>query len=297
MYDKIQDQARIANVRDVAQQRYFYDIPEEAIPPELEAKLDRQIIERALSPLEGNFNRVVSRVIDKATNRGLFRGVLDTLLLTHGKRITRREKSALSFFVALQFIRTREFRLTLKDGLEQFESVVRTLVPSDKLDEFFEGFRGVDDANVRMHSLSMMFDREFVRDLSQKIYRHILVLGINSSKHALYTSDNPMVRQAHKKHPVLRHVGVGSPGIEIAMPLSSHHILIFLEKSHFSKWAKWDRKAVHLKEEQVEYYNSLQVRGCERQLYCAYDDFDLAREFCQRWPERCAEERRRVVVE
>jgi hypothetical protein len=106
-----------------------------------------------------------------------------------------------------------------------------------------------------------------------------------------------MVRQAHKKHPVLRNIGIGSRGIEIAMPLSSAHILIFMERTHFAPLAKSDRKLVNLVEGNIEYYNSLQVRGCDRQIYCETDDFELARDFCRRWPEHCSEQRRRVAVE
>lgn len=297
VFDKIRKETRIANIRDIAQQRYFYDIPEEAIPPELEGVLDRQMIEHTLGDLESDFNMVVDRVIDNATGLSKMRRLLNTVALMRRKIISRKNKRALCFFVALQYLRTREFRRTIQDGLEQFEEALRKRIPEDHLEEFFEGFRGVTDANIRMHHLSMMFDSEFVDSLTKMLYEHILVVGNNRGEHKLYTSDNPMVRQPHKRHPFLGNAGIGSPGIEIAMPLSSDHILIFMERVHFADWAKWDRKVVNLKPEHVEYYNSLQVRGCDRQVYCAYDDFDVARDFCQRWPERCAEARRRVVVE
>jgi len=106
-----------------------------------------------------------------------------------------------------------------------------------------------------------------------------------------------MVRQAHKKHPVLRNTGIGSRGIEIAMLLSSNHILIFMEKTHFAPLVKSDHKLVNLVEGNIEYYNSLQVRGSDRQVYCETDDFELARDFCRQWPERCSEQRRRIAVE
>ena len=293
VYDKIKGETRLANVRDVAQQRYFYDIPKEAIPAEFAETIDQQMIEHTLSEMEGDFNHVVNRVIKRASSKRIFRKILS---LGRGKQITRHDKSTLSFFVALQFLRTREFRLTIKDSLEQLETIVRNFIPPDKLDEVYEDFRSLDDTTVRMHHLSLMFDREFINDLTRRMSHHILILGINQSQHRFYTSDNPMVRKAHKKHPVLRNIGVSSPGIEIAMPLSSDYILIFLERRYFAKLARYDRKTVNLSGEQIEYYNSLQVRGCERQVYCAHDDFDVAREFCRQWPERCAEERKRVAV-
>jgi len=297
VFDKIRNEVRIANIRDIAQQRYFYDIPEEAVPIELEDKFDRQIIERRLGVLESDFNSIVNRVICNAVERGWTRRLLNLVLLRRGRIISRSDKQELCFFVTLQYLRTREFRLTIQDGLEQFEVAIRKMIPADQINKLLAGFRGSTDANIRMHHLSMMFDDEFVNWLTNIMYHHILVIGKNDTGHKLYTSDNPLVRQPHKVHPFLGNAGIGSPGIELAMPLSSEITLIFMERTHFASWAKWDRKLVSLKPGHVEYYNSLQVKGCDRQVYCASEDFDVAREFCRRWPERCAEERRRVTVE
>ena len=81
------------------------------------------------------------------------------------------------------------------------------------------------------------------------------------------------------------------------MPLSSRYVVILRERTHFASLRRNDRKVVDLEEGNVEYYNSLQVKGCERQVYCEADDFGTAREFCRRWPERCTEERQRIRVE
>ena len=39
-----------------------------------------------------------------------------------------------------QYLRTREFRLTIQDGLEQFEAAIRQRIPADQIDFFFEAF-------------------------------------------------------------------------------------------------------------------------------------------------------------
>ena len=297
VYDKVSNEVRISNVRDIAQQRYFYDIPQEVIPANLRPTMDRQMIERTLSEIEGDFNTVVERVLRKVTKNSSVSRFLNLLTLGRRKTISRHDKEALCFFVALQYLRTREFRLIIQDGLEQFEAAIRQRIPDDQIQFFFDDFRGVNEVDVRMHHLSLMLDNNFVEELTRLLYGHIIVIGRNRSNHKLYTSDNPMVRQPHRRHPVLRNVGIGSPGIEIAMPLSSDYLLIFMEKNHFAPLAQSDRKVVDLVEGNVEYYNSLQVRGCDRQVYCETDNFDSARDFCQRWPERCAEQRRRVAVE
>lgn len=295
VYDKLSNEVRTSNVRDVAQQRYFYDIPDEAIPPDLQDKMDRQMIEHTLGEIEGDFNTVVERVLNKAKPTRL-RRLIDLITFRRGKALSRQDKKALCFFVALQYLRTREFRLPIQDGLEQFEAVIRKMIPADQLDRFFEGFRGVNEANVRMHHLSVMLDNKFMDELTSMLYRHIVVIGRSHSDHKLYTSDNPMARQPHRTHPFLGNAGISSPGIEIAMPLSSHYIVVFMERSHFASFRKNDRKVVDLVEGNVEYYNSLQVKVCERQVYCETDDFQTAREVCRRWPEHCAPDRQRIKV-
>jgi len=203
VFDKIQNEVRIANIRDLAQQRYFYDIPQEAVPIELEEKFDRQIIERRLGVLESDFNTIVNRVICSATERSWTRRLLNLVLLRRGRIISRSDKQELCFFVALQYLRTREFRLTIQDGLEQFEVAIRKMIPADQINKLLAGFGGSTDANIRMHHLSMMFDDEFVNLLTNIMYDHILVIGKNDTGHKLYTSDNPLVRQPHKVHPFL----------------------------------------------------------------------------------------------
>jgi len=166
VYDKISNEVRLSNIRDVAQQRYFYDIPQEVIPADLQQKMDRQAIEHTLSELEADFNTVAERVLRKVTSRNLLRRFWNFATFRQSKTINRRDKKALCFFVALQYLRTREFRLTIQDGLEQFEAAIRKRIPADQLDFFFEDFRGVNEANVRMHHLSLMLNNKLIDELT-----------------------------------------------------------------------------------------------------------------------------------
>src|SRR3982751_4111025 len=76
VFDKVRKEVRISNIRDVAQQRYFYDIPQEVIPDDLQQSMDRQAIEHTLSELEADFNTVVERVLRKVSHRSLLKRVL-----------------------------------------------------------------------------------------------------------------------------------------------------------------------------------------------------------------------------
>lgn len=111
VFDKIRQEVRIANIRDVAQQRYFYDIPEEAVPIELAEKFDRQMIERRLGVLESDFNAIVNQVICKATERSSTHRLLNLVLLRRGRIISRSDKRKLCFFVTLQYSEPESFGL------------------------------------------------------------------------------------------------------------------------------------------------------------------------------------------
>jgi hypothetical protein len=92
-------------------------------------------------------------------------------------------------------------------------------------------------------------------------------------------------------------VGVLDPGIEFAFPLDSKHILLILERTHFSDWRKHDNGAVPLSADQVLDYNGLQVMRSNQRVYCTNDDFNLAREVCVTHPEVRDPNRPRVTIE
>jgi Protein of unknown function (DUF4238) len=139
-----------------------------------------------------------------------------------------------------------------------------------------------------------MTDPEVLADFSAILQSHIWLVGLNHTSHGLYTSDHPVVRLPHLTHSFLGNAGLGSPGIEIALPLSSTHILFLWERRYFNAYAKLEGKCIELEEANVEHYNSAQVKQSHRQIYCAHDDFDVAREVCRRWPRVCSPDRDRV---
>lgn len=209
--------------------------------------------------------------------------------------MSKKQKTAMSFFVALQYIRTREFRDTMIDGSEKLKLVLKKFIPEEKQDEFFERPFS-DKTHSSLQHLDFMLDWDVLEDFSQKLYDHIWFVGLNFTAHDLYTSDHPVVRLPHMKHPFRGNAGLSSPGIEIALPLSSRQLLIMRERTAFKAFAKFERKWIRLEDENVTCYNSLQVLQSNRQVYCARDDFSVAKEVCRRWPEKCNPERERVKV-
>lgn len=199
----------------------------------------------------------------------------------------------------MQWLRTK----TMRDGFNQIaekssQSIVDEMVAinfpgQEHLTPRVEMKAGVLSA---MHS-QKIFDQEAVERISDDMERHYWVVGVNNTDHLLYTSDHPVVRRANQMRDGRRLVGIRDPGIEFTFPLDSRHILLILERTHFAEWRKYDNRAIQITTAQVADYNGLQVMRSSQRVFCAEDDFDVAREVCAAHPEVRDPNRPRILVE
>lgn len=93
-------------------------------------------------------------------------------------------------------------------------------------------------------------------------------------------------------------VGIASPGVEIAFPLSSTRILTIADRAFYGFHENaFDGKSRSLDAENVKYYNSLQVLDSERQIYCEQPDFDLVKDMIKKNPALGKIKRDRVEID
>jgi len=298
VFDKFKQEVRPSNVRDIAEERHFNRIPVDELPSEVASKIiDPDGIERALGAIESDYNDLVGKIIQATEPRARVRRFLDRLHFTSPKCFNRKQKRAMSFFIALQYIRTKEFRNFMAEGAEKFAKAVMKFIPPEQTDEF-EQYSKVATAKNRkkLSHLSFIVDPDVLSEYSDVLYKHIWVIGLNHTTHALYTSDHPVVRLPHVRRPFRGNMGIACRGIEIALPLSSRHILFLRERSHFKSYEPLEGRCIELSEVNVECYNSLQVMQSDRQVYCANDDFDLARDICEKSPRVSSPLRDRISV-
>jgi hypothetical protein len=130
-------------------------------------------------------------------------------------------------------------------------------------------------------------DVHLINEMAGTLGAYIWVVAKNATPHSNYTSDHPVVRHAHSKHPVLKMCGVGSPGVQFTFPLSPQWSLSILERTFWKSLEPLDRKALPwpLDEQNVSFDNSTQVAEARRFVYCREDDFDLVRQLCKQCPE------------
>ncbi len=142
-----------------------------------------------------------------------------------------------------------------------------------------------------------MFGDSFIPFVFPVLFRHIWLIADNQTSQPFFTSDAPVIRHPHDINPFYGTFGFGSKGVEILLPLTSRFLLILLERSWFTPILKeTDGAVLHLKPEEVTYYNELQVYESYRQIYCQDDQFELARFLVERDPKICDQEYSRIAV-
>jgi hypothetical protein len=276
-YDKVSDKTHPTSTHAAAQEPYFYEIPPGSFK---DVNVPVNMVENALSVVEKTWAPLHAALI-KSADLG---------------RITATLTIQYAPFLVMQWMRTKTYR----DAMHQIAEMSMQSLADDLVGVNFPGesveVKLGDNAMAAMHS-QKLFDPKTVERMSDDLGRHIWVVGINDTDHLFYTSDHPVVRRGNLTHEGRRRVGILDPGIEFAFPLDSRRILLILERTYFADWRKQDNKAVRLTVEQVRDYNALQVlRSCQR-VFCAADDFELARQVCRDRPEVRDPARPRVRVE
>ncbi len=263
----------------VAQENGFYDLPAKVLqrfgPGE---DIDSQAVEKSLAVFDANMNLTIQQLLEDVEREGI-RQELQQQLAIH---------------TVMQLLRTREYRETIFEG---YQKVSQTLAndscqmnfPDLPPDQYPEVILGRE--NLPALHAGFLFHEGFVGTLAGCLLKHVWVVWANRTMQPFYTSDNPVIRNAHGQYS-----GVRSPGIEIAFPLSSQFLLVLYERSRFPQMLPFHRRAVQIDGIGVEYYNALQTLGSRRQVYCEADEFEQAEGVCRRHPEVCNETREKFDV-
>lgn len=275
-YDKVTEKSHPTSTSAAAQEAYFYEIPPGSFK---DVNVPLNTVEHALAVVEKTWAPLHGALI-KSADSG---------------RISASLTIEYAPFLVTQWMRTRTYRDAIRDiAQKSLQSIVDDLTLLN-----FPGERppmATVGEMAALHS-QKIFDHKDVVRMARELERHIWVVGINECGRFFYTSDHPVVRRGNGIKDGRRLVGVSDPGIEFAFPLDSTHLLLILERTHFAPWRKHDNRALVLSEEQVDDYNALQVlRSCQR-VFCADDDFNLARQVCAAHPEVRDPNRPRVRIE
>jgi len=291
VYDKEKDAVFRSNITNVASQRYFYDIPFDEIfkvISEDEKKELKEVLSKfGFDTKQDGYKTIEQGIEDFFSTEieGPYKSLLENIRSRYvlnpdplfSEALTLEERQPLSLFIAYQIVRSKEFRESL---IETKNGAAQALV--DRLAK-------MHDKNYEYGTMTVTKEHEFPSvehaqfilgdfpfKLAQSLVNHCWVVGVNQTTIPFYTSDNPVIKVPHKRHPIVSYEGYNSEGIEIAIPISQKHILIMYERTYHKDYLGSENLFVPIIDVQnVIYYNSLQVYQSNRQIYCHDKKFHL----------------------
>jgi len=331
VFDKSTRRSFTSNVKNVASETYFHDVPEDMI-----AKLLQHIeehtsefgeqdemeqaqhtvenlanLEHRLSLLEAKLNDMLDKVIELAETNAQW--MKTPPLITSLKTTTPQEQTKLvdrliqakpvepsfkpdvAFLVAMQLIRTKEHRVSTTELIKKSSNAVSEMVLRMMGVDIskFDIQTDVNPEAEQLLHLEQMLDPTFVFGVADVLMNHIWIFEENSTTQPFFTSDNPVAVVPNKFSPHWHYTGYASEGIEIRMPLSPKYTVVFYERTHFAEMVNLEGKVLPVVENNVTRHNSIQINQSYRQIYSLTADFELAERTCREHPEVCNPERAR----
>lgn len=306
VYDKAIMKVRSQLKGEIAAENYFYDIDFDKIIENIDSNKDqamkndiRQItgidswetikntvlnpkyIEKEfLCKLEGIYGPLLKQVIEKSYNGNEW-------VIKNCSPFSENEKTLLSFFLAIQSVRTRAYRDTIK---QTFEKMYETLAYKQQMKEVDaipkEYFKvNANEDFIKLEHCGMLLDEEIAIHFAETLMNHIWVMYVNKTDQPFYTSDNPISTIPHKHDKYISYGGFASDGVEVVFPLSPNLLIAMYEKKWHSKSYK-DRTFIPIyNKEIVDYYNYAQVVNSFRCVYSQKENFEMAEKICNEHPE------------
>lgn len=281
VYDKSNDNKFHTNIKNIAAENGFYDI-----------EVDDGILtlEPGLAQLESNSSGIIKKLIKQRTL----------------KTLDEHEVAILAVFLAVQFVRTKEYRLRFEHLGELFAEKLREIgATEENIAEQTKSATGLPEDKL-IGLQSVLGAKEFVPYFLNKVW----VLFETTNKRPFYISDNPLTLHNELDHGPYGNIGLAVRGIEIYLPISTTLCLGLLCPSIAKEFQKayenlriLDQEVpgmadtimnkpkaarafceglvngtpIQIIEDNVMMMNSLQVMYSSRFVYCEIDSFDLVK--------------------
>lgn len=306
VFDKISLQSRCQRKEEIAHENYFYDVDFEKMmsgeTPDKQDKIKKDlkeitgiddweiIVSTILNPkhvekeflcnVEGIYGPFLKQIINKSYNGNQW-------VVENCAPFSEEEKLILSLFMAIQIIRTKVFRDTLT---QTYEKSLQTLLYKQQMEDDNalpkECFKVNSNKDfIKLQHLGMILDEELALHMAETLSNHIWVMYVNKTDTPFYTSDNPIITIPHKRDKYMSYGGFASDGVEVVFPISPNLLIAMYEKNWHSSFYQ-DRSFKIINHTQiVDYYNQNQIAHCFRCVFSQKDEFDLAKEICNKYPE------------
>jgi hypothetical protein len=280
VYDKQTGRSFQTNAKNVASENRFYDF-----------EFDGEIysLESGLSGIESNTKPVIETILHEDSV-----SVLDA-----------RGRATLASFLAVQFIRTKAFRMQWAELprilRRKVESMGSTVAPGSQAEALIQE---PTENQIKINTIRMILDAP--KTYGPHFLDKVWFLAKTTNSHPFIIGDNPVSLQNHIDMGPYGNLGLAVRGIEIYLPLSSTRALAMwcpslatqiVEAAETIRRLPKSVLAAHIRDpdgilamdtairagstlmyepQHVMNFNSLQVGRSERYLFSAKNDFSLA---------------------
>jgi hypothetical protein len=273
VFDKPNMQVFPSDVRNIASENGFY-----YLSPKLAT--DVHAMDKALQMLEEYAAPAFVHLLTDLEQKRAF---------NHRDEKLRR---AIATFIVIQDVRTRLFR---DQYVRKHDMVLKEIERRSGIKPP-GGAEQISPERIAFEHARFMFRKEYRLQAVAALMNHIWVVGRNDTRQPLYFSDAPVTRYPHVNNPFLG-TGLMTKGVEINFPLSSRYLLMICERTTFAeKYANHEGRMTALEDENVKFYNGLQIWNCRRQIYCSQDKFDLVKRYAAKDPEIFDVDRERFEI-
>ncbi|MEW4315734.1 DUF4238 domain-containing protein [Bacillus thuringiensis] len=272
VYDKMKKTSYVNKVNKVAAEGKYFDLPlpEGGSIPEIEMMNKEQLIEKHFAEdIEGPYKNYLNQIRTRYARAVKPEGKI---------AIVKEEKTELAYLITVQMLRTKQHRENVGTMQGKFlQALIEGELTRKSADyEHIEAKVKVAEINKKLLQASMLFKPETTTAFAKELEKHCWFVLINNTEQPFYTSDNPVVKHAHKEDELMSYGGIASEGIEIVLPLSSKLLLVMKERGYHSQWLPIENKFFSVDEiEVIDFYNYLQIVQSHRQIFCLENKFDL----------------------
>ncbi len=261
-FDKSSGRSFPTNVKDVASERMFYDLPALDI-----ALGELQALEKSFQGLEQAGSDAIARVIEAADR-------------AESSPINERDRIDLAIYLAVQFIRTKETRTFIVQTNELIHAKLLDRLLNDDHPELAMYRDAIKlttplENQIALHA-SLILDQEWREEIAQALYLRSWVLLRCADGDILYTSDHPVVAHSDRMSRDYGRGGLLSKSSVVNFPLSSRYVLLLVDPEFYPSLNMLNGTVQAMNAENLTYQNHLQVRYAYRQVYCEQMRFSLA---------------------
>lgn len=287
VYDKRKQRTYVSNIKDVASERYFYDIDFTGILTENELKEyvgkkidishldDEQYIENFFAhEIEGDFKKRINKITSRISN-------MNSWEIKNCCFLTEEDKFNLSVHLSFQFLRVKSVRNSMIQTQNMLEKMLSDMNASQEVIDRCK----LPEKHLPFLHGRMILNNNYIEELTERFSLFTWILLLNTTPQPFFTSDNPIGTIAHLKHDFLSLNGFASPGVEMYFPLSPKIMLSMVDGKYHDHLLKHERRIIEIKNiEIVRYYNSHALLHCDERIFSNTDDFEIAEEMIKNKP-------------